>query len=74
MSAKIVSVENHKNGSFYIDVHLSGVGFERFKSMIEVNEFLAHWKDIFDSAIDVTLKQFIIMQRKEFAYESNYTF
>jgi len=72
MSANIMAVEDHKTGSFYINVHLSGVGYEKFSSMLEVNEFLNHWKEVFGKTINVTLKQLVIMQRKEMLYESAY--
>ena len=72
MSANITAVENHKDGTYYVNVHLSGVGYEKFSSMVDANEYLHHWKEVVGEKIDVLMKEIVVMQRKEMMYESAY--
>ncbi len=73
MSVNINSVENHKAGSFYVDVRIEGAAYRRFASMVEAMGFVHHEKERKQQAeANITLKEIVIMPLKTMLYESAY--
>lgn len=73
MSVNINSIEDHKSGSFYVDVRIVGGAYKRLASMIEAAEFVCHERDRAGQAeAKVTLKEIVIMPTKTMLYESAY--
>jgi len=73
MSVNINSVEDHKVGSFYIDVRIEGAAYRRFASMVEAMGFVHHEKERRQQAeANITLKEIVVMPMKTMLYESAY--
>lgn len=73
MSVNISSVEDHKAGSFYVDVRIEGVAYKKFESMVEAMEFVHHEKERAQQAkANITLKEIVVMPLKTMLYESAY--
>ena len=73
MSVNINSVEDHKTGSFYIDVRIEGAAYRRFESMVEAMRFVHHEKERKQQTeANITLKEIVIMPMKIMLYESAY--
>ena len=73
MSVNISSVEDHKTGSFYVDVRIEGAAYKKFESMVEAMDFVHHEKERTQQAeANITLKEIVIMPLKTMLYESAY--
>lgn len=73
MSVNIKSVEDHKAGSFYVDVRIEGAAYRRFESMVEAMGFVHHEKEHRQQAeANITLKEIVVMPLKTMLYESAY--
>lgn len=73
MSVNINSIEDHKAGSFYVDVRIEGAAYRRFASMVEAMGFVHHEKERKQQAeANITLKKIVIMPMKTMLYESAY--
>lgn len=73
MSVNISSVEDHKTGSFYVDVRIEGAAYRRFESMVEAMGFVHHEKEHRQQAeANITLKEIVVMPMKTMLYESAY--
>lgn len=75
MSVLINSVEDHREGLFYVNICIDGKRHpRRFSSMMEAIDCVRHEKDRggHDECF-VTLKEIVIMATKQFAYESCYS-
>lgn len=73
MSIKINSVEDHKQGSFYVDVRIVGGAFKRLSSMMEAMDFIHHAKSVAGEAeANIELKEVVVMPTKLMVYESAY--
>jgi len=73
MSVNIRSVEDHKAGSFYVDVCIEGTAYRRFESMVEAMGFVHHEKERRNQAeANITLKDIVVMPMKTMLYESEY--
>lgn len=73
MSVNIKSVEDHKVGSFYVDVRIEGAAYRRFASMVEAMGFVHHEKERRQQTeAEITLKEIVVMPMKTMLYESAY--
>ena len=75
MSVLINKVEDHKDGSFYVNICIDGRWHPRkFSSMMEAIDCVRHEKDRGGhEKADITLREIIIMATKQLAYESCYS-
>lgn len=74
MSVNISSIEDHKVGSFYVDVRIEGSAFRRFSSMVEAIGFVRHEKDRAGEAeAKVNLREIVVMPMKTMLYETAYS-
>ena len=72
MSAHIRTVEDHKIGSFHVDVELAGIR-RRFESVMDATKWLRLMKVSGDIAnIMVELREVVITAKRQLAYESCY--
>ena len=74
MRVGIRSVENHKEGKYQVTVDLQGI-WERFESMMDAQK----WLDLMrktgaDEPFNISLREVVIMPRKELVYESSYVY
>ena len=73
MKVNVRSVEDHRVGSFYVDVRVEGKGFKRFSSMVEAMGFVRHERDrAGHSEANINLKEIVLMPMKEMVYETAY--
>ena len=75
MSVQINSVEDHKAGSFYINICIDGKRHpRRFSSLVEALDCIAREKERCGlERAEVTLKQIVIMATKQWSYETCYS-
>lgn len=72
MATYITSLENHKDGSFRVEVRL-GHRYERFVSMMDAQKWLKLMKETGNiGQLLVTLKEIVITAKQQIAYESCY--
>lgn len=72
MCIRIRSVEDHKTGSFSVNVDMSGV-WRKFESMMDAQKWIKLMRSGTDEQFHIDLREVVIMPRKELVYESSYT-
>ena len=74
MATYITATENHRNGTYQVDVNLAGRR-ERFESMMDAQKWLTLMKVTGGiEQLQIHLKDILIMLRKEMVYESTYSY